>query len=321
MCAFKGAPAAEDTVAGVVHVAVVDAEEAAALARVPEEAAEPEDTPTLVTDLPEVTHPKAARTGGGRVVWLGVAALLLTVLTTSLAARSCATKPEVTKAAAVAPDAAPARSYDASTAPRVKGTEIVVLKTNRGEIKLRLLPAQAANSSAAFLQLLKEDYYKGRTFKDSGTGILMTSATAALGDGAVVERDADFHLLGAERTGKPNTDGAVGLALAATGDGVVTPELYFCIGDIRALDNTGSTVFAQVITGKDILHKLKTGDVIQSSRIEYPKPPAPKQPAPKPVTKTTTRKRSTSSSHRRSSSSGSSSGGSSSGGLAPPVAK
>jgi len=142
----------------------------------------------------------------------------------------------------------------------VKKTYTATLVTNKGTIKLKLLPAVAPNTVNSFVFLARDGYYNGLMFHRVEDWVVQGGDPTGTGSGGPgytlrAEFNATKHVTGTlamARTSDPNSAGS---------------QFYIVKQDASWLDRQ-YTVFGQTIEGMDVVKKLVQGDVMKSVTIE-----------------------------------------------------
>lgn len=137
----------------------------------------------------------------------------------------------------------------------------VQITTSKGNIILKLLPTIAPASVAAFAKTIQTGYYNGKTFHRVVPNFVIQGGCSR-GDGY---SGADFSLPSEFSPLHYDSGGWVGLASA----GKDTEGNQFFITHAPALHLDGRyTIFAKVIEGMDIVHKIQIGDIIEKIEIK-----------------------------------------------------
>ena len=164
---------------------------------------------------------------------------------------------------------------------------VVVIKTDKGDITVKLLKEDAPKHVENFIKLAKSGFYDGLTFhrvepgfviqggdpKGNGTGgpdeAAEKKAYGKIPDWVKPGPSGDYTIPAEIKA--PHIDGAV--AAARTGD-AVNPErrssgsqFYICNGPQHFLDGQ-YTVFGQVTSGMDVARKIQRGDKMISVKIK-----------------------------------------------------
>jgi cyclophilin family peptidyl-prolyl cis-trans isomerase/HEAT repeat protein len=138
----------------------------------------------------------------------------------------------------------------------------VVLKTNRGEIELELLPQYAPGSVINFVRLAKTDFYDGKTFhRVVPNHVIQGGCPRGDGFGGL-----DYSI----RTEVPylhyKKAGYVGMASA----GLHTESTQFFITHAPRIHLDGNyTIFARVVSGLETVHAIQRGDQIIDVELTF----------------------------------------------------
>ncbi|OFJ47113.1 peptidylprolyl isomerase [Janthinobacterium lividum] len=152
----------------------------------------------------------------------------------------------VVAAAPASPAAAPA------SAPHVS------LKTSLGEIVLELNQEKAPHSVANFLQYVKSGYYKGTVFHRVIDGFMIQGGGF---EKNMKQKAAKAPIKNEAQNGLQNV--TYSIAMARTGDPhSATSQFFINVNDNGALDYPGRdgfgyTVFGKVVSGMDVVDKIK----------------------------------------------------------------
>lgn len=143
--------------------------------------------------------------------------------------------------------------------------KVVVIKTEKGNIVIKLMADAAPKHVENFLKLTKEGFYNGLTFHRVEPNFVVQG-----GDPAGNGTGGPGYTIPAEIKA-PHIDGAV--AAARLGDGANPKrassgsQFYICLGAQHFLDNQ-YTVFGQVVEGMDVARKIQRGDKMLSVTIK-----------------------------------------------------
>jgi peptidyl-prolyl cis-trans isomerase B (cyclophilin B) len=218
-----------------------------------------------------------------------------------LALTGCAGK------APVAPETSGTAEQDASTTPtesadiqegslytptyKPNGSEVAIIKTNKGVIKVKLYGKEAPVNTGNFVELAEKGFYDKVKFHRLEPGFVIQGGdpqTAALSSKDVV-KIVESQKQGISEPGQPtlgtggpgymikgefdpanvahkHVDGT--LAMARSNDpNSAGSQFYFTLGPQSFLDGQ-YTVFGDVLEGLSVVHELAVGDVIESVTIE-----------------------------------------------------
>jgi peptidyl-prolyl cis-trans isomerase B (cyclophilin B) len=144
--------------------------------------------------------------------------------------------------------------------------------TDRGIIVLELYPEVAPKTVENFEKLVTDGFYNNLTFHRVVPGFVVQGGDPA-GNGT---GGPGYDVEGEIRTGEKHLRGT--LATARTGD-QVNPQrrssgsqFYICLDPQPGLDGQ-YTIFGAVITGMDVVDKIKVGDRMKKLTLSD-KPPA-----------------------------------------------
>ncbi len=171
------------------------------------------------------------------------------------------------------------------------GSEVAVITTNRGVIKVRLYGADAPINTGNFVELAQKGFYDKVKFHRLEPGFVIQGGdpqTAELSSKEVVtlvkgQKQGTYEqgqpILG---TGGPgyvikgefdptnvkhkHVDGTLAMARSNDPDSAGS-QFYFTLGPQSFLDGQ-YTAFGDVLDGLNVVHELEVGDVIESVTIE-----------------------------------------------------
>ena len=154
-----------------------------------------------------------------------------------------------------------AKQYDAPPPMTIDATKpyAVLLKTDAGDIKIRLMPDIAPVTVNNFVFLAREGFYDGCTFHRVIPGFV-----AQGGDPTGTGRGGPGYRFQDELTPTPFEQGVIGMANA--GPGTNGSQFFITHVDCSYLDPK-HTVFGKVTKGKDVVDSVKQGDKIESITI------------------------------------------------------
>lgn len=134
----------------------------------------------------------------------------------------------------------------------------VALKTSMGEIVLELDQQKAPKSVANFLQYVKSGYYKGTVFHRVIDGFMIQGGGF---DKNMKQKATKPAIQNEAQNGLQNV--TYSIAMARTGDPhSATSQFFINVGNNGALDYPGRdgygyTVFGKVVSGMDVVDKIK----------------------------------------------------------------
>jgi peptidyl-prolyl cis-trans isomerase B (cyclophilin B) len=193
-----------------------------------------------------------------------VAALLL--LAPSIATAQAAGTAQRGRGAAPAPAPAPTAQRSPGAGP------IIVFETaNKGSFEMETYPNEAPKTVAHILALVKRNFYNGQRVHRVVPGFVVQWGDPQSRD--YTKRES----WGSGSSGKPigvaemnpkRTHRLGAVAAAHAGDPrMADSQIYVTLAPTPRLDRD-FTVFAQVISGMDVVRKLEVGDVIRRATIK-----------------------------------------------------
>jgi cyclophilin family peptidyl-prolyl cis-trans isomerase/HEAT repeat protein len=136
----------------------------------------------------------------------------------------------------------------------------VIVKTSKGEIKLRLLTRNAPISVANFISLSRSGFFNGKIFhRVVPNFVAQTGCPRGDGYGSL-----DYTISSELTNMHYDTEGYVGMASA--GNHTECSQWFITHSPTIHLD-PNYTIFAKVLEGMDVVHKLEIGDFIESVNI------------------------------------------------------
>lgn len=170
----------------------------------------------------------------------------------------------------------------------VEGDEVLVLKTSRGTIRVRLDAEGAPIHVANICELATKGFYDGTKFHRYVPGFViqggdpntrdMTPQDVRAGKPGPKGRPGTggpgYHIRQEFTTNPRNShvDGALAMARSQDPNSAGS-QFYFCLGPQHGLDS-GYTVFGVTCEGKDVISALRAGDVLESMTVEHEAPGA-----------------------------------------------
>lgn len=146
----------------------------------------------------------------------------------------------------------------AATPAALDPTPHVALKTNMGEIVLELNQEKAPKSVANFLQYVKSGYYKGTIFHRVIDGFMIQGGGF---DKNMKQKATRAPIQNEAQNGLQNV--TYSIAMARTGDPhSATSQFFINVSNNGALDYPGRdgfgyTVFGKVVSGMEVVDKIK----------------------------------------------------------------
>jgi peptidylprolyl isomerase/peptidyl-prolyl cis-trans isomerase B (cyclophilin B) len=160
---------------------------------------------------------------------------------------------------AVSPAGAQQPTQPSQGAKKVKQTAVITMDKG-GEIKIDFYPEDAPKTVENFVTLAKKGFYDGLTFHRVIPGFMAQggdpTGTGSGGPGYKIKDEFNKrkHVRGTvamARTDAPNSAGS---------------QFYICFAPQPHLDGQ-YTVFGQVVSGMDVVDKIRVGDKMKSVKI------------------------------------------------------
>ena len=180
---------------------------------------------------------------------------------------------QTTRAAGQASTAKPAGGAAAPATPtRSPGAgPVIVFDTSKGSFEVETYPNEAPKTVALVLELVKRNYYNGLRVHRTEPGMLVQWGDPQTRD---MTKKADWGVKGSGKPvgvsevspKRPHRVGAVGAAWARdprSFDGQI-----YVVTSAQPQLNARYTVFGQVISGMDVVEKLKVLDVIKRATVK-----------------------------------------------------
>lgn len=137
----------------------------------------------------------------------------------------------------------------------------VVIETEMGSVKIKMLPEVAPNTVANFKVLAGNGYYDGLIFHRVIPGFM-----AQGGDPTGTGTGGPGYKIKAEFNATKHVRGTVAMARTADPDSAGS-QFYICFGPQPHLDRQ-YTVFGQVEEGMDVVDQIKNGTVMQKVSVQ-----------------------------------------------------
>jgi len=140
----------------------------------------------------------------------------------------------------------------------------LILATKHGKIVIRLRPDLAPKHVAQIKKLVKRKFYDGIVFHRVIPGFMaQTGDPTGTGSGG-----SDLPDLKAEFSDEPFKRGTVGMARASDPDSA-NSQFFICLADVPSL-NGQYTVFGEVVSGMDVVDKIKAGTQENNGAVDGP---------------------------------------------------
>ena len=143
-------------------------------------------------------------------------------------------------------------------------TNTVVLKTKTGDVVIRLLPDIAPKHVKQIQALVAKHFYDGIVFHRVIPDFMaQTGDPTGTGSGG-----SDLPNVPLEASATPFKRGSVGMARSQNPDSA-NSQFFICTGDSAFL-NGNYTVFGEVVSGMDVIDKLKAGTKENNGAVKSP---------------------------------------------------
>lgn len=154
---------------------------------------------------------------------------------------------------------APALASDLKQVEKAAGHKVEVgstvnFTTTKGKFSVVLFPKEAPETVKNFEKLVKSKYYDGLTFHRVIPGFVAQGGDPK-GDGT---GGPGWSIPDELNSTLKHLDGSLAMAKSSAPNSAGS-QFYFCLGAQPHLD-TRYTVFGQVVSGLDVVHKLTVGD-------------------------------------------------------------
>ncbi len=150
---------------------------------------------------------------------------------------------------------------------------LVEMKTNKGKIAIELYPDKAPISVANFLKYVDQGFYDQSVFHRVMSNFMIQGGGFKLVNGIIEQSSTNAPIINEANNGLSNTKGTVAMARkpmdAALGwkDSSTTTSQFFInhrdnsatldYKGAQAVDKFGYTVFGKVVSGMDVVNKIK----------------------------------------------------------------
>jgi peptidyl-prolyl cis-trans isomerase B (cyclophilin B) len=135
-----------------------------------------------------------------------------------------------------------------------------IIETTRGSISFRLQPKEAPNTCNNFVKLAKQGFYDNLTWHRVIDNFVIQGGCPK-GDGT----GGPGYTIGFEQNEGRHVKGSVAMARGKTKDSAGS-QFYIARTALPHLDKQ-YTVFGQVVSGFDVIDKIKKGDSIKKVSI------------------------------------------------------
>jgi len=135
----------------------------------------------------------------------------------------------------------------------------LVIDTTKGRVVIKLRPDLAPNHVERLKQLARDGYYNNVPFHRVIEGFMAQTGDGQNFNGTGGSKYPDLK---AEFTNTPFVRGTVGMARAGSPDSA-NSQFFICFGDASFL-NGKYTVIGNVVSGMDVVDKIKRGEPVQN---------------------------------------------------------
>jgi peptidylprolyl isomerase len=143
-------------------------------------------------------------------------------------------------------------------------TDTLVLKTKNGDVVIKLLPDIAPKHVKQIQALVARRFYDGIVFHRVIPGFMaQTGDPTGTGSGG-----SDLPNVPLEASSTPFKRGTLGMARAQDPDSA-NSQFFICLGDSAFL-NGNYTVFGEVVSGMDVVDKIKAGTQANNGAVKNP---------------------------------------------------
>jgi peptidyl-prolyl cis-trans isomerase B (cyclophilin B) len=144
----------------------------------------------------------------------------------------------------------------------VKKNYVATMETNRGTMEIELFPQDAPKTVNNFVFLAEQGFYDGVTFhRVINDFVIQGGDPTGTGSGGPGYRFED------EVRGNPQKHGTGYLSMANAGPNTNGSQFFITHSPQPHLDGK-HTVFGQVISGQDVINKIRQGDSMISVTIQ-----------------------------------------------------
>ena len=141
--------------------------------------------------------------------------------------------------------------------------DTLILETSKGDVVVEMRPDLAPNHVARIKELARQGFYNGVPFHRVIEGFM-----AQTGDPTGTGTGGSGKKLPAEFNAEPHTRGAVSMARAQSPDSADS-QFFICYDGCGPL--TGQyTLFGEVVSGMDVVDKIKKGNQAANGMVSSP---------------------------------------------------
>src|SRR5690349_24208439 len=154
----------------------------------------------------------------------------------------------------------PALAQAPKLPPGADPQNTLVVDTTQGRIVIKLRNDIAPQHAARLKQLARDGFYNGVPFHRVIAGFMAQTGDGQNGNGTGGSKYPDLK---AEFSNVPFKRGTVGMARKGNSNDSANSQWFICYGDASFL-NGQYTVIGEVISGMDVVDKIKKGEPVQS---------------------------------------------------------
>jgi len=145
----------------------------------------------------------------------------------------------------------------------IPSDQLALIKTSKGDITIQLFVEEAPGSVANFVELVQRNYYDGKFFHRVAPNFVIQGGCPR-GDGW----GGEDYSIRSEFSGRRYTTGSVGMASA--GKDTEGTQWFITHSPTPHLDGR-YTIFAEVTSGMEVVHKMEVGDqILDIILLNYP---------------------------------------------------
>lgn len=151
---------------------------------------------------------------------------------------------------------------------RLKDSQMIILKTNYGDIEIELDQKNTPKTAANFIEYVKEGFYDSTLFHRVIDGFMIQGGGFSVG---MQQKKTKAPIMNEAKHSKPNIRGSV--AMARTSDPhSATAQFFINVADNKFLNFTnespqgfGYCVFGTVVNGMDVIDRIKAVNTTHKS--------------------------------------------------------
>jgi peptidylprolyl isomerase len=194
-----------------------------------------------------------------------LAALAVLACVTPVLAQQPAAPPPAAAPQAAPKPAAPPKPAQAALPKGLDPQNAVFIDTKYGRIIIKLRPDLAPKHAERIKQLAREKFYDNVPFHRVISGFMAQTGDGQRGDGTGGSKYPD---LPAEFSSVPYTRGIVGMARTSDPNSA-NSQFFIMLADNPGLNNK-YTVVGEVVSGMDVVDKIKKGAEAQNGAVANP---------------------------------------------------